>query len=99
MAVPTKWTLVQHSGYGYAGKPGFKQGLEERRVDGARAQATVVKEGGVLLDTYGEAHDLAFKLMYPGDDVTGMYPRFRGTFSHMEVDGLKVAVPLRQVVA
>lgn len=93
-----KWTLVQHSGYGYAGKPGFKQGLEVRSLNRKNQLTAVTKAGGMLFDSYMEAHDMMEKLMYP-EDYTGIYPQFRGTFSSHQVDGLRVAIPLREVVA
>lgn len=96
--VPEQWTLVQHSGYGYAGKPGFKQGLEPRSVT-RKVQADLVRrEGGLLFDNYMEANEMAHNLQYP-EGYDGMYPMFRGTFSTHVIDDLKIAIPLREIVA
>ena len=87
------YTLVQHSGYGYAGDPGFKQGLESRSLTAADKRR-VEKVGGFIFDDYMSAEDAAFKLMYP-DPGFYMYPRFKGTFADAVIDGLRIAIPER----
>lgn len=97
------YTLVQHSGYGYGHKPGFKQGLESREVKRKGDINRVRKLGGYLFENYAEAEEAAHKLMYPPDGVGPrgerlveegfyLYPRFKGTFSDAVVDGLRIAI-------
>lgn len=93
---PDKWTVVQHSGYGYAGKPGFAKGLEVRVVHTKAEQDKVEKAGGLLFDTYIAADKFGDEAMFP-PEVGGMYPQAAGTFASLEVDGLRVYVPVREV--
>lgn len=95
------WTLVQHSGYGYAEKPGFQQAVETRNL-ATRAEANLVNRvGGVIYADYNEAEDAAMELNYPHDfnGPADIYPQFQGTFSEKRIDGLRIAVPLRKIVA
>jgi len=89
---PTKWTLVQHSGYGYAAKPAFKLGVETRQVEGAKEIERVRRAGGMLFDSYGEAEDQADIENYP-KGYEGLEPRVLGTFADAEVDQLRVYIP------
>jgi hypothetical protein len=91
-----KWTVVQHSGFGYAEDPTFEHGLEERQVSTRREQDRVERAGGVLFDGYCEAEDFAMSAMYPGEGA-GLMPRAAGTFSENKVDGLRVYVPVREI--
>ena len=92
------YTLVQHSGYGYAEKPGFAKGLEVRSLS-TRAEANLVaRVNGMIFMDYADAEDAAMELMYPLD-YNGIYPAFKGTFSDKKIDGLAIAIPLRQVVS
>jgi hypothetical protein len=91
-----KWTVVQHSGFGYSGDPVFESGLEERRVGTKAEQARVERAGGVLFDDYSQAEDFAMEAMYPADTV-GLAPSARGSFSEKTIDGLRIYVPVRQV--
>lgn len=93
-----KYTLVQHSGYGYGHKPAFKQGLEVRSVTLKSDLNKIVKVGGIVFDTWQEASDAEERLSYP-EGYEGMLPIFRGTFSDHEIDGLRIAIPLRVVVS
>lgn len=92
------YTLVQHSGFGYAGKPGFEQALEVRALATAAERKRAEKAGGIVVDTWGQAEDLAETLDFP-PGTEGLYPQFGGTFSSKEVDGLRIAIPKREVVA
>jgi len=89
------WTLVQHSGYGYAGKPGFMQALEVRSLSSRAERNRVERVGGVVFEDYGEARDAEETLNYPHPFKTpaDIYPRFQGTFSEKMVDGLRIAIP------
>lgn len=99
---PEKWTLVQHSGAGYAGKPAFAQAVETRHIgnkdDGNPMTAKqfekeikrITDAGGLLFDSYGEASDAEDKIngIYGGDFLNA-----KGTFSHEMVDGLYIYQP------
>ena len=90
-----KYTVVQHSAYGYQQKPGWEQGLETRRVSKVKDQQAIEKAGGLLLNTYGEAEDFAEQAMYP-PGVEGLYPAAAGTFASLKIDGLAIYIPVRQ---
>ena len=89
------WTIVQHSGFGYAGKPGFKKGLEIRAINTEAQSDKVFKANGVLFDNYLAADDYCEEEGYP-TGVTGMYPRAPGSFSTKKIDGLYIYIPLNQ---
>jgi hypothetical protein len=91
------WTLVQHSGYGYGGDPGFARGLEIRQVETRAERARVEKAGGVIFDTYVEASKAEDE--WPYVDNGGLYPHAQGTFSDKTIDGLRIYVPVREAVA
>lgn len=89
-----KYTLVQHSAYGYAGNPQFKFALEERSIT-KKQEESVKNAGGVVCANYIEASDLCEKWMYP-PDVEGIVPdcKSMGTFSKKKkIDGLAIFVP------
>jgi hypothetical protein len=88
--VQPKWTIVQHSGFGYGGKPGFEKAIETRQVSTLKEQTTVLKAGGLLFDDWKTADDYENDPKVVGE---GMYPRVPGTFSNHEIDGLKIYVP------
>lgn len=83
-----KWTLVQHSGYLVAGKLGFKNAVEQQHVSTQAEADKVLKAGGILSDSYPDDMDVN----YP-PEVSGMYPRCRGTFSSLKVDGRPIYIP------
>lgn len=86
----TKWTLVQHSGFGYGHKPAFKLAVETRMISGKDIER-VKKAGGLILD-YNDAEDRADAENYP-DSNEGLIPTAQGTFSKMKVDYLAIYVP------
>lgn len=90
------YTVVQHSGYGYAGDVQFIGGLESSPIYTRRELQKVEKAGGLLLDNYCVAEDFCDWAMYTASDVIGLIPQARrvGHFSHIEVDKLRVFVPL-----
>lgn len=92
------WTLVQHSGYGYAEKPGFMQALEIRSLANRAERNLVERVGGVVFEDYGSARDAEEALNYPHEFKTpaDIYPRFEGTFSPKMIDGLRIALPLNK---
>lgn len=87
----TKWTLVQHSGFGYAEKPGFRLAVEMREVTGKGIER-VKKAGGVLFDTYSECSEAEDRENYP-PGVDGILPTVRGTFHKLQIDGLALYLP------
>lgn len=91
------YTLVQHSGYGYAGKPGFQQAVETRGLERLSERNLVQRVGGVLYADYGAAEDAAMELNYPHPFKGPMdiYPGFQGSFSDKMIDGLRIAIPLK----
>jgi hypothetical protein len=93
-AVDNKWTIVQHSGYGYKGNPQFKQAVETRKLDTVGQVRLVERVGGVVFDSYLEAESFAERANYPAD-YTGIVPDARGTFSKLMIDNLRIYKPVR----
>lgn len=102
-----KWTLVMHSGAGYALDPQFSHAVEPRTLgfkeDGNRMTAKqmekevarIEKVGGVIFDTYAEAMEAEEQV----NGITGDGPFLsaKGTFSEEQVDGLRIYCPPRKV--
>lgn len=86
------YTLVQHSGYGYDEKPGFKQAVEERTIENKRTYNAIKRRGGLLLVGYSDAYGKAEEENYPSN-IKGIYPRAKGSFSDYKVDGLRLYIP------
>lgn len=93
----SKYTLVQHSGFGYGEKPGFEHAVEEHSVTDREAEK-VRKLGGVIFDSYEQAYDAAEHENYP-PEVDGVIPQAPGTFSKVLIDGLAVYLPPRRLVS
>ena len=93
-AVSNKWTVVQHSGYGYTHKPGFEHAVETRAITTVGELKRVERSGGVVFDSYLLAEDFAEKADFPAD-YKGLYPQARGTFSSQMIDGLRIYKPIR----
>jgi hypothetical protein len=92
--VQNKWTVVQHSGYGYKGNPQFKQAVETRQVQTKGEMSLVERSGGVVFDSYLLAEEFAERANYPAD-YNGIIPDARGTFSKLMIDSLRIYIPLR----
>lgn len=88
-----KYTVVQHSGFGYGGKTGFKQGLEVRAVTRQAEVRKVEKAGGILFDSYAEAD----KFCDEATEGPGIYPQAKGNFAREAIDGLRIYIPVREV--
>lgn len=87
-----RYTVVQHSAFGYKGDPTFENGLETRRITTKGEAALVARAGGVIFPTYGSAEDYAFDQMYC--NVTeGIIPKASGKFSHLKIDDLAIYIP------
>jgi hypothetical protein len=94
-----KFTLVQHSGFGYGGKEGFAHGVEERTIDNKRDEEKVIKAGGLIFEDYMEAVEFEEKVNGISDPAsTSLYPQAKGTFSDKEIDGLKIYIPVREAI-
>lgn len=89
------YVIVQHSGFGYNADPQFEKGLETRRIPDKKTLTAIEKAGGVVME-YLAAEEFCEKAMYPSN--AGMIPNARGTFADLTVDGLRVYVPVRQIV-
>lgn len=88
----TKWTLVQHSGFGYSRKPEFQKAVELRQIEGKDIER-VEKARGVVFDSYGDAAASEDLENYPPNTV-GICPNVRGTFhAKIQIDGLAVYLP------
>ena len=89
-----RWTLVQHSAYGYQAKPGWDKAVETRQITTTEELARVQSVHGYVFETYDAADDQEMKSNYPkGTTDTLTYPECLGTFSHKEIDGLKIYMP------
>jgi hypothetical protein len=94
--VTDKWTVVQHSGYGYNDNPQFEQAVEVRQIHTKGELRLVERVGGVLFDGYLLAEEFAEHANYPADH-NGIIPAAKGTFSKLAIDGLKIYIPVREV--
>jgi hypothetical protein len=99
-----KWTLVQHSAFGYQEKPGWDKAVETRLITTDVELKRVESVEGFVFDNYNEASSQEYKSNYPdgveieGREFTLTYPEVKGTFSDKELDGLKIYIPLRQII-
>jgi hypothetical protein len=82
-----KYTLVQHSGYGYGGKPAFSRALEQRHVPDARTEREILKRGG-FIGTYEECDEIVDKV----------FLNAKGEFSDYMIDDLRLYIPVREIV-
>ncbi len=92
----TRWTVVQHSGYGYKGDPQFSRAVETRMLSNTAEVSRVEQAGGVIFEDYNSAEDFAEKANFP-PEVTGIIPRVKGSFSKQEIDGLRIYIPVRTI--
>lgn len=84
-------TLVQHSAWIFASKPGFRQAVEPAMI--TEKQATRVLEAGGVVIEPSRVYDAEHAVNYP-PEVKGIYPAARGTFhKRLEVDGAPVYLP------
>src|SRR5215831_1068927 len=91
-AVSNKWTVVQHSGY--ANKPGFRQAVETRQLSTVGEVRLVERAGGVVFNDYLTAENFAERANFPPGHES-IYPRAKGTFSQLKIDGLRIYKPVR----
>jgi hypothetical protein len=89
-----KYTLVRHSGFGYASDPQFKQAVETRHLSTKAQFAKVRKQGGIIIEGYLGAENIAYNINYPKRDAQqGIIPAARGTFARTKIDGLHIYIP------
>lgn len=93
-----RWTLVQHSGFGYNGDSTFERGLEVRQIRNPVDIKLVENSGGVLFESYSEADSVAEDWMYPDDGNSSLVPAAMGEFSDQKIDGLRIYIPVRMIV-
>jgi hypothetical protein len=95
----TKWTIVQHSAAGYGGNLAFALGVEERGIESQADENMILKAGGVVFDDYLDAVKFEEKVNGITDpEHDSLYPNAKGTFSDKLYDGLKIYIPVREIV-
>jgi hypothetical protein len=94
VTVTNKWTVVQHSGYGYKGNPQFEHAVEVRQLHNLGELRLVERVGGMVLDSYMDAEAFAERANYRPSNK-GIIPNAMGTFSKLQIDGLKIYIPVR----
>ena len=87
-----RWTVVQHSGFAYAGNQEFITGLEEASLNTDAEVNRVKQAGGIVFDNYSMAMDYAEKESYP-EEYGGLLPLAPGTFSRSQIDGRRIYIP------
>jgi hypothetical protein len=92
-----KYTLVQHSAWGVAQDPQFKNAVEEAAVTSAAVEAKILEAGGLVFPSYEAAAKAEYDENYP-PGVEGIIPRVQGQFSGPLVDGRRVYVPKRNII-
>lgn len=91
-----KFVIVQHSGYGYAGKEEFELGLESRSITTKAELTRVIRADGIVFNDYSAAERYCEEQMYP-EGYLGMTPKAQGTFSESVIDGLRIYQPYEPV--
>lgn len=87
-----KWTVVQHSAFGYKGDKTFQKGLEVRKIETDVQLGKVIDAGGVIFSDYASAD--AYENTHPYDGVEGLVPNAPGTFHKtLKIDKLAVYIP------
>lgn len=94
--IATKYTVVQHSGYGYNGNPQFEHAVETRGLNAVGEVKIVERSGGVVFDDYLAAEQFAEKANYPEGNQS-IIPNAKGSFSHLRIDGLRIYKPVRYI--
>jgi hypothetical protein len=93
-AIQDKWTVVQHSGFGYKGNPQFERAVEVRQIHNQGELRLVERVGGMILDSYMEAEAFAERANYTPSN-NSIIPNARGTFSKLMLDDLRIYIPVR----
>lgn len=90
------WTVVQHSGFGYSGKPNFENATETRGIQTKVELNMIKKHGGLVFETYMAAENFSSAANYP-EGTEGIIPQAKGTFSERTIDGLRIYIPVTEV--
>lgn len=93
MKVKNRWTVVQHSGFGYGGNATFMKSLEVREVNNMADVKAILKAGGLFFNSYTEA--TKYEEEEPYKDNDSIIPCVQGTFADVKVDGLAIYIPKR----
>jgi hypothetical protein len=93
-SVTDKWTVVQHSGFGYKDNPQFEHAVEVRQIHNEGELRRVERVGGILLNSYMEAEAFAERANYTPSNKS-IIPNARGTFSKLQIDALCIYIPVR----
>lgn len=98
-AYPTRYTLVQHSGYFRARDFQFRLAVEFAVIPNERAEQRVVGAGGVVFEDYESAQKAEYDANYP-PGTEGIVPHVRGSFSKntLSTKGPRIYVPAREMV-
>lgn len=91
---PSKWTLVQHSGYGFGGDTQFIRAVEIASIETKKEIDTIEKLGGLIFDSYIDADEAEYAENYPDPNDQSIIPNCRGTFARAKISGLKIYIPL-----
>jgi hypothetical protein len=81
-----KWTLVRHSGWTVAKKPGFEHAVETQMLTTQTEVARVVRVGGMVFDDYTKATEAEYSENYP-PGIKGLIPKTHGTFARAKIQG------------
>lgn len=74
------WTLVQHSGFGYAGRKDMEDFVEARVIMSQKELDKINKANGFITDSFKEIEEAEIKF---GFDV-------KGSFAKSKIDGLRI---------
>ncbi len=91
------WTIVQHSGFGYGGKPGFEHAVETVALNRKSEKTLVESVNGIIFPTYRDASVFEEQANYPAG-TEGIYPDAKGTFSEKRIIGLRIYIPVRNAI-
>jgi hypothetical protein len=89
-----RWTIVQHSAFGYKQDPQFERAVETRQIQNSIEMIRVNRAHGCVFNSYMEAEEFAEKANYP-DGHEGIIPGVKGKFSVWLIDGLKIYIPVQ----
>jgi hypothetical protein len=90
-----KYTVVQHSAFGYNEDERFKNGLEPRALRTKTEVKRVDSVGGIIFDDYASADNYAMQEMYANQDNNSIIPAASGSFSDKKIDDLAIYRPNR----
>jgi hypothetical protein len=86
------WTLVRHSAWTVARKPGFEKAVEIQMLYTHKDAEKVVRAGGILFSDYKVANDREYSENYP-PERKGIIPCAKGNFSRSKIAGSNIYIP------